>query len=47
VIFKPKAVRNPVLSISILPLIGIVHPLATPGIWSARLISFTSSSGEM
>ena len=42
----PTGVRNPVLSISIRPLIGIVHPLARPGNCRAADIWATNSSCE-
>ncbi len=39
--------RMPVLSISMRPLIGMVQPLARPGICSAAFIRLMSSSCEM
>jgi hypothetical protein len=46
-IFSPTGVRMPVVSMSMRPLIGIVHALLTPGIFSARFIWLTSSSVEI
>ena len=40
----PIGVRMPVVSMSMRPLIGIVHAFTWPGIWSAVSISEVSSS---
>jgi hypothetical protein len=46
-IFNPTGVRIPVVSMSTLPLIGIVQAFDTPGYDSAAFISSTSFSSEM
>ena len=43
----PMGVRTPVESMSMRPLMGMVHALTEPGICSARSISSISSSHEM
>jgi hypothetical protein len=47
VIFSPTGVRSPVLNMSNLPLMGMVHELARPGIFTASFISLMSSYWEM
>ncbi len=46
-IFSPSGVRKPVVSISMRPLMGMVQPLARPGICSAAFIWLMSCSCEM
>ncbi len=46
-ILSPTGVRIPVVSMSILPLIGMVHAFATPGTFSASFIWLMRSSREM